>query len=229
MCGRFSLDRKPKELEVRFKARLNIQGYFPIYNIAPTMNTACVCSHKPMEIQNLEWGLAGKGKDGKSRSLINARSESVTEKWPFRELVKSNRCLVLASGYIEWRTFGTVKIPHLHQLAGGALFAMAGVYESNYGDIQGNLNSGRFSILTKSSSGPAASIHDRMPVILMPNEEATWLESAEILPEINQQEREPDKLIRIFPISPKLNNSFENDPELIQRTPYTVAEQLKLF
>jgi putative SOS response-associated peptidase YedK len=229
MCGRFSLDRKPKELEVRFKARLNVQGNFPLFNIAPTMKTACVCSQSPSIIQVLEWGLAGKGKDGKSRSLINARSETLTEKWPFRDLVKANRCLVLASGYIEWKTFGTVKIPHLHQLAGGALFAMAGVYESNPNEKESDSISERFSILTKASSGPASTIHDRMPVILKPSEEAVWLESDEILSEISQQEREPDQLIRVFPISPKLNTSFENDSSLMVRTPYTVAEQLKLF
>lgn len=228
MCGRFSLDRKPKELEVRFKARLSVQASFPLYNIAPTMKTACVTSETPEIIDVLEWGFGGKGKDGKNRSIINARSETVLEKWPFRELVKTNRCLVLASGYIEWKAIGGLKIPYLHQLAGGALFAMAGIYDAETLS-KGEFGTKRFTILTKESSGPATSLHDRMPVILMPNEEAAWLENVDLLEAISQKEREPDQLIRLFPISPKLNGSFENDPDLLKRTPYTVAEQLKLF
>lgn len=229
MCGRFSLDRKPKELEIRFKAKLRIQGYFPLYNIAPTMKTACIGANHPDQIELMEWGLGGKGKDGKSRSLINARIESIQEKWPFRDLVKQKRCLVPASGYIEWKTIGGMKIPYLHQLAGGALFAMAGVFDLETTGVQGEITNLRFSILTKESSGIASEIHDRMPVILKPDEEALWLESSDILPQIALKNREPDQLIRSFPISHKINGSFENNPAYLEKTQYSIAEQLRLF
>lgn len=229
MCGRFSLDRKPKELEIRFKAKLRIQSYFPLYNIAPTMKTACIPVGDPAQIELMEWGLGGKGKDGKSRSLINARIETIREKWPFRDLVTQKRCLIPASGYIEWKTVGQMKIPYLHQLAGGALFAMAGVFDLETAGIQGENSNLRFSILTKESSGVASEIHDRMPVILKPDEEAQWLESPEILTGLAMKNREPDQLIRSFPISHKINGSFENNPAFLEKTQYSIAEQLRLF
>lgn len=229
MCGRFSLDRKPKELEVRFKAKLKIAGLFPLYNIAPTMGTASITSENPEIIDIQEWGLGGKGKDGKSRSLINARIETLNEKWPFRELVKRKRCLIPASGYIEWKTIGQMKIPYLHQLAGGAIFAMAGIFDTDPINQPGEKPNSRFAIITKESSGPASELHDRMPVILMPGEESIWLESPEILPELAEKNREPDQLIRLIPISNKINGSFENNPQFLEKTQYAIAEQLRLF
>jgi putative SOS response-associated peptidase YedK len=172
MCGRFSLDRKPEALKARFKAKLNIEpNSTPLFNIAPSKKADGIFSFSYPQVELMDWGLAGKGIDGKSRSLINARSETVEQKWPFSKLLQ-NRCLVVASGYIEWKTFGKTKIPHLHVLENGDLFTIAGLYEE---DPETKVK--KFTLLTKEANAQTADIHDRMPVIFNKENEFNWFQN----------------------------------------------------
>jgi putative SOS response-associated peptidase YedK len=229
MCGRFSLDRNSDKLEARFKAKLRISTYTPLFNIAPSMPAACIPMDDPSGIYLFSWGLNEKAKDGVSRTLINARAETVCEKWPFRNLVKKKRCLVLASGYIEWKAFGKQKIPFLHQINGEPAFAMAGLFEEPLEETDAQVKQRHFTILTKTAGIKASAFHDRMPLILRPEEEKDWL--SEDPPEkiLNHLLADPEPDFKIFSISPKINRSFENDPALLQPQGYQVAEQLSLF
>jgi putative SOS response-associated peptidase YedK len=223
MCGRFSLDRKKEVVEARFKAKLNLQvaEALPLFNIAPGKKALCQIKQ---EMDLVEWGLAGKGLDGKSRNMINARAETVLEKWPFKSLMQ-NRCLVIASGYIEWKTIGKTKIPFLHQLKEEPLFAMAGLFETDP-----ETDKKKFTILTRPAGPVASELHDRMPLILSQEMENYWLTAPTIKPEdLGKLISEKEPSIKLFSISPRLNKSFENDPTLLQATPYSVVEQLRLF
>ena len=69
--------------------------------------------------------------------LINARSETLSEKPAFRGSYKHKRCLILADGFYEWKASpGTkTKTPHYIQLASREVFALAGLWaEWNGGD-----------------------------------------------------------------------------------------------
>ena len=225
MCGRFSLDRKPEALKARFKAKLNIESNStPLFNIAPSQKAVGIFNFSDPHIELMDWGLAGKGIDGKSRSLINARSETVEQKWPFSKLLQ-NRCLVVASGYIEWKTFGKTKIPHLHVLENGDLFTIAGLFEE---DSETRVK--KFTLLTKEANAQTAVIHDRMPVIFNKENEFNWLNDMESAVKILSEPEKGDGLrLSIYPISSVINSSFKNDPNLLLRTHYTVVDQLKLF
>ena len=123
MCGRFSLDRSAEILEARFKARLRISAtVFPLYNIAPDMPTACIPMDDADGISLSSWGLSEQSRDGKSRQFINARTETFTSKWPFASLAKRNRCIIPASGYIEWKLIGNQKVPYLIQIKNSQVF-----------------------------------------------------------------------------------------------------------
>lgn len=226
MCGRFSLDRKAETLEARFKARLRIETYTPLFNIAPTGPAALIPQDDAEGIQLASWGLTENA--GAGRTMINARTETLLQKWPFRNLVKDRRCLVLASGYIEWKALGTQKIPYLHTLTGGGLFAMAGLYEDSE-NIGNGQKTRRFTILTRPSGPITSQLHDRMPVILPMEAESDWLKS-----------KHPDELVQEFlkaaepgidmhPISTRINKSFANDPSLLKETPEPINPQLSLF
>ena len=225
MCGRFSLDRKPEALKARFKAKLTLdENDTPLYNIAPSLKAACITNKTEPQISLMDWGLGSKGMDGKSRTLINARSESIHEKWPFKQLLK-NRCLVIASGYIEWKTIGKMKIPHLHVLEDGDLFVMAGLFEENP-----DTDSQRFTLLTMDANTQTSVIHDRMPVILNKEEELLWLNEMDSSSDFLKNSKILNsKPLKIYPISPRINGSFKNDPALLERTAYTVVEQLQIF
>lgn len=223
MCGRFSLDRTADVLEARFKAKLRISNYTPLYNIGPGMPAACIPMDDAEGIFMYHWGLAPQSKEGVARNLINARTETVCSKWPFAKLVKTGRCIVPASGYVEWKAIGKSKIPFLHKVRGQELFSMAGIFEDN-GDSR------RFTLLTMPAGPIAAGIHDRMPVILENAEAEEWLDG----------KSDPEKLaknfllkkeaaLEAFSVSTKLNRSFDNDPKLMEPCSYSIPEQLSLF
>jgi putative SOS response-associated peptidase YedK len=224
MCGRFSLDRSADIIEARFKAKLRLQtAVLPLYNIGPGMESIAITMDNPTEISLLSWGLAEQSKDGKARNLINARTETFTQKWPFKSLVRKNRCLIPATGYIEWKLIGQRKIPFLIKAPSNELFAFAGLFEEYSGKQ-------RFTILTKPAGPVSSQIHDRMPVILNPAMETTWLSSSSDPEELGKhflEEEEPALVSQS--ISPEINSCFDNKPELLRPCAYAVPEQLKLF
>jgi len=229
MCGRFSLDRNANILEARFKAKLKVTSYAPLFNIGPTMPAACIPQDDPSGIYLFNWGLSEGMKTGVTRNIINARAETVSEKWPFKRLLQKNRCLVLSSGYIEWKLIGSSKIPFLHKFSNDAVFAMAGLFEDSEVKEDGSIQR-KFTILTKPAGPQTSGIHDRMPVLLNEAEEKDWL-NASLPPEANLAKflKDPEPSLHIFSISPKINKSLENDPALLLPTPYAVFEQLSLF
>lgn len=60
--------------------------------------------------------------------MINAKSETLTEKPSFRKPFKEKRCLVLADGFYEWeKTDKKNKVPYRFVLKNRQPFAFAGL------------------------------------------------------------------------------------------------------
>ncbi|MBL6950362.1 MAG: SOS response-associated peptidase [Bacteroidales bacterium] len=143
--------------------------------------------------------------------LINAKAETIDERPAYRNAFKKRRCLVPADGFYEWKKNGN-KIPYWIILKNGDPFAMAGIWEkwvSSDGEI---IHS--FSIITTEPNELMAPIHDRMPVILLPETEKMWLDDTneEVLKGLLKPY--PADLMRAFPIS-TLVNSPKNDSQSI--------------
>jgi putative SOS response-associated peptidase YedK len=75
-----------------------------------------------------------------------------------------------------------------------------------------------FAIITTEANHLVAQVHDRMPVILHPEDEATWLN-----PEATPAQAQaclkpfPTHLLHIAAVSSKVNSPANNSPELLQR------------
>ena len=125
----------------------------------------------------MRWGFArfdGKGK------VINARSETALEKSMFRAPMttdagraQTGRCLIPASGYFEWETREKQKIKYKLRPAKEGMFTFAGLYRSEAG-----AKTPVFVILTAPAAAGISFIHDRMPLILPPEQRADWLNDA---------------------------------------------------
>ena len=128
-----------------------------------------------LEEANLRWGLIPSwAKDSKiGVQCINARAETISEKPSFREAFQKKRCLVPADGFWEWETIGKKKIPWKFARPDGEEFCLAGLWES-WMDEGKPLET--FTIITTSPNGLVSPVHNRMPVILSPNEAEIWLE-----------------------------------------------------
>ena len=177
MCGRFTLAVDAAELEAAFDlaSRVRLE---PRYNIAPTEPVAAVRLGKEgRELAELRWGLvpywASDAKIG--HRLINARAESAAEKPAFREAFRHRRCVVPATGFYEWRVEGKRRLPFLVHRRDGRLFGIAGLWE-RWNGPEGRVES--LTLLTRPAVGPVAALHDRMPVVLAPEEVGPWLDPA---------------------------------------------------
>lgn len=106
MCGRFTV-RKPKEVIAKqFGVEID-DDLAPRFNIAPTQRVAAVRASQGgegREFALLKWGLIPSWARDASMGakLINARSETVTEKPSFREAFKRRRAIIPADGIYEW-------------------------------------------------------------------------------------------------------------------------------
>jgi putative SOS response-associated peptidase YedK len=220
MCGRYTIIAKAEEIEKRFKIEVP-EMYQPRYNAAPTQILPVITNKNPNGLSFFRWGLIPPwAKDISIGSkMINARSETITEKSSFKNPFKSKRCLVISDGYYEWkRTSKKSKIPYRIKLKSNDLFTYAGLWEEYTQDNQTTIHS--FTILTTQSSKSTSSIHDRMPVILSQENEELWLtdetSSNDLLEVLTPY---PDDDTEIYTVSNLVNSVQNDDDRLIKPTP----------
>ena len=177
MCGRFTL-QIPAELLAEIFGLSEPPAIPARYNIAPTQQVAVIrqIAAGGNRLDFLRWGLIPSwAKDPSIGSrMINARSETIDEKPSFRAAFKARRCLVLASGFYEWEEVAGKKVPRYLRLKGGAPMVLAGLWESWRAPDGENIES--CTILTTTANSLIEPLHDRMPVILKPEDFALWLD-----------------------------------------------------
>ena len=172
MCSRYSRTKgqvKVGKTKVAMKAP-------PQAMIRPTDRASVIRKGSGgLEEANLRWGLVPSwAKDPKiGVQCINARAETISEKPSFREAFQKRRCLVPADGFWEWETIGEKKIPWKFTRPDGEEFCLAGLWES-WMDEGKPLET--FTIITTSPNRLVSPLHNRMPVILSPDEAEIWLE-----------------------------------------------------
>jgi len=172
----------------------------------------------------LRWGLVPSwAKDDKIGSkMINARAETLLERASFKTLVGRKRAIIPADGFYEWKKSGNSKQPMRITLKEDALFSMAGLYDTWQTPDGSKLST--CTIITTSPNSLMADIHDRMPVILHPEDEAFWLDRSNSDTKALTALLKPypaDKM-RAYPVSPIVGN-VKNDSE------ECIAEQAALF
>ena len=164
MCGRYVNKNSKEEIIEFFGSEIEfdeLNEFKPSYNICPTQLAPILrVASGGMKLENMHWGLIPSwSKDKKYASnLINARLETLNDKPSFKGLVKSHRCIVVASGYYEWVKTQNGKQPmYIH--SNQSVLPLAGLWTS-----WGDMNS--FTIITQNSFGHIKTLHPRMPLIL---------------------------------------------------------------
>jgi putative SOS response-associated peptidase YedK len=223
MCGRFTLTATVDQLLDRFDVEFFLQEeeYFPNYNVAPSQSVLAVIhngSHKRMGF--LRWGLIPPWAKDMSigYKMINARAETLSEKPSFRNAYKKKRCLIVADSFYEWKRIDSKnKTPMRIKLKSDELFAMAGLWES-WKSPEGKLIYS-CSVITTQPNELVQDIHDRMPVILKPEDEKIWLDPAitdtsKLQPLLKPLEH---SLMEAYEVSPLVNSPKNNSIQLIQK------------
>lgn len=214
MCGRYTISTDPAKLAARFNAEPPQQLATPRFNAAPTQQLPVVLD-ADRSMQLLRWGLIPHWAEDASigNKMINARAETIAQKPSFREAFRKRRCLVLADGYYEWQKIAGGKQPMRFVLNDEGPFAFAGLWETWR---QGEEVIRSFTIITTSANATTAPVHDRMPVILLPEHERRWLDPGTDPVELHEMLLPyPDELMRFYPVSKSINSPANEGATLI--------------
>lgn len=224
MCGRYSLTTTVEEMRRLLGIIGPLPNLPPRYNIAPTQSVPVVRldGSGARSLAQLRWGLVPSwAKDLEiGAKLINARGETIADKPSFRDAFKKRRCLVPADGFYEWQQRPGGKLPYRIGLEGGApeampLFAFAGLWE-RWDKATDGKPVESCTIVTTDANALLRPIHERMPVILAPEDYARWL-----APETTRAEAEallrtyPADAMIAYPVSTRVNSVRNDDPGCI--------------
>ncbi len=216
MCGRFTIT-SIDDLVDEFGELVLPADLRPRYNIAPTQPVPIIANDNQGEVALVRWGLVPYwAKDiSIGNRMINARSETIASKPAFRAAFSRRRCLVLADGFYEWKRQGKVKTPFYIRLSSRRPFSFAGLWERWKGPDDAEVLS--CTIVTGAANDLMAPIHDRMPIVVAPEDRARWLtpervssdEMADIL------SPPPSEGFEIFEVSRLVNSPKNDSPECV--------------
>ena len=220
MCGRYTLTA-PGQLALRFDVDPQaVPAMEARYNITPAQQAPVIIAQPDgrLALEWMRWGFQPSwATDARRPAPINARAETLLERAYFRSALRQGRCLIPADGFFEWqpRPDRASKQPMYIRLTDGGLFAMAGLYTRGPGGADGS--AGTCAIITTAPNGLMQPIHDRMPAILDPADEARWLEPDITAPEavLDCLRPYPAEAMTAYAVSPRVNTPRNEGAELI--------------
>jgi putative SOS response-associated peptidase YedK len=219
MCGRFTL-RTPTKAIVEAFGLTSAPDLKPRFNIAPSQQVAAIRLDPKLggrQLSLLRWGLIPSWADDPSIGyrMINARADTVAVKPAFRSAFKKGRCLIVADGFYEWQKIGKAKQPFFIRRKDSRPFAFAGLSEHWH---RGEQVIDSATIITTDANELMAPIHDRMPVILSPDDYDLWLE-----PDFHGQEKlqsmlrpYPSDDMVAYPVSTLVNNPKNESSQCVE-------------
>jgi putative SOS response-associated peptidase YedK len=225
VCGRFFRHSPRDETAETFGAAIgNILGdHDGSYNIAPTHRVLTVRFNAKSEqrtLDDLHWGLVPHFANDKKIAwkTINARAETLAKAPAYRSAFAKRRCLVVADGFYEWKAVGKRKQPFAIAMKSREPFGLAGLWENWQDPATGEwLRS--CTIVTTRANELVGHIHDRMPVILKPEDYPRWLGEEPASPEELLALLKPYEAsaMVMWPVSPVINRpGVADDPSVLE-------------
>jgi putative SOS response-associated peptidase YedK len=220
VCGRYTLATPdPAAVRSRFPVGESIE-IERRYNVAPGDQVLAVTTDREGAPRGelLRWGLVPSWAKSPDMGLkmINARVETVAERPAYRRAFERFRCLIIADGFYEWRRepAGPKQPFHIARDDGG-LFAFAGLWSIWYAP-GGETKLRTCTILTAAANSAIAPLHDRMPIILAPEDEATWLDNRTQPPALERLLGGlPPSRTALRPVSAAVNDARYDGPECL--------------
>ncbi|MBB3919411.1 SOS response-associated peptidase [Rhizobium fabae] len=219
MCGRFALTSSSADVSEVFSG-LDLDDFPARYNIAPTQPILVVISGEGRERGSnvadrravlVRWGLTPAWvKDPQEFPLlINARAETAIGKASFRAAMRHRRVLIPASGFYEWhrpsKESGERPQAYWIRPRRGGVVAFAGLMETWASADGSEVDTG--AILTTAANAGISAIHDRMPVVIKPEDFTRWLDCKTQEPREVADMMQPveEDFFEAIPVSDKVN------------------------
>ena len=213
MCGRFANDATADQLKVSFRVSFpEAEGHNrqPRWNIPPGTDIETVV-HDPSAgpggrgIAMARWGMEF---DWSPRPLINAKGETMFEKRSFSESARIRRCLVVATGWYEWKA---PKQPYFMRYRDGSPMAMGGLYRQEGAAMHAV-------VVTRGAEGALGEIHHRAPLLLGGPDQDPWLDPASSRAAVEALVGPTDgSELDFYPVSPEVGSVSEDNEGLVLR------------
>jgi putative SOS response-associated peptidase YedK len=225
MCGRVTLTRNDiADIADDLDAEIDPDDaarYRPRYNVAPSdLHWIVERGADRRVLVPAVWGYLASG-----RPLINVRGEQVGSGGGFREAFASRRCVVVTDGFFEWSTpkpaqkpakgaakASTTKTPFWYHRSDGGLVLLAGLYQSPSTPSPDAHQ--RFTILTTRPNRLVSMVHNRMPVVLAPDQIDDWLTAATTRA-VDLISPAPEAALVATPVSKRVNSAKNDDPDCL--------------
>lgn len=173
MCGRYEIV-DGKRIFVRFMVANRTPEMLPNLDVRPTQQVPAILPDHQLTL--MKWGLVPVWAKDEAigNKMINARAEGIAEKPSFKRPLRSQRVLLPASAFFEWQGEKGHKTKYRIARKDGEMFGLAGLYDVWKSPDGNELTT--CTIITCAPNAVMASIHNRMPVILLPEDEDDWLD-----------------------------------------------------
>ena len=219
MCGRYDNVIARQAYPTLYRAmRLPASNFPPRYNIAST-DQAPIVRVDPRDGQRelvmARWGLIPFWMKEKPKvPHINARAETVHKLPLFREAFAKRRALIPATGFFEWETRADGKQPYRFVRADMEPFAFAGLWE--FARIGGEQILST-TIIVGEPNPLVAGVHDRMPVMLMPEDYDRWLDPGTSVDDLRAMLKPYDpSLMKAYKVGRAVNSVKNDTPTCIE-------------
>jgi putative SOS response-associated peptidase YedK len=155
--------------------------------------------------------------------MINARAEEIDIKPSFRKPIRTQRCLIPATGFYEWSFDSRLtrqvaqdkKTPYFIHLKSRDWFCFAGLYDI-WKDGEGK-EIKTYTIITTEPNTLIATIHNRMPVILKFEDQDKWVDNSFYSPSLlNLLKPYSESEMEAYPVSILINNPKNNTIDLLK-------------
>ena len=240
MCGRFVGNFNTQDLidEIgqsvsQFGLTLRVPDFdgplLQNFNVAPThvVPTLRVVGEEVI-VDVMRWGLVPIWAKDPSigAKMINARSETITEKPSFKGLVPGHRCIIPMNGFYEWnRENPKAKVPYFVSRSDGHLMLAAGIWSDSPIVDEGRT----FSLITRDSVDDLSAIHDRSAVEFTAQDAVEWMSASQAPLELFAPEQQPR--FTTVRVSTRVNSVRNNDSDLLKEDspPEEESGELTLF
>lgn len=187
MCFYYALVKKDPGQLVKSKVidGKQLEMFDEAYLVNGFENPKLPILKKKGELSFSEWGLVPKysrSKDEAERfrkkyNTLNAKGETIFKSKIYSDAIMHRRCLVICSGFFEWRSYKGKKYPYYITLKKDEVFVFGGIW-NEYTDRETGEISGTYAIITIPANHLLAQIHNvkkRMPLVILPEMADKWL------------------------------------------------------
>jgi putative SOS response-associated peptidase YedK len=224
MCGRFTRNYTWAQIHAMYRltAPAAIPNMQPSFNVCPTDPADVILPNEGKnELVQMRWGLVPYWwtktlKESMRLASFNARVETVTTKPFFREPFKRKRCLMPVSGYFEWQDTADGKQPwYFTARDGSPLLTVAALWDEWKNRETGERIKSCAMIITEPNDF-VAEVHDRMPVLLQPEQFDHWLGGNMTVEELKPA---PNNCLQRWAVSKRVSSSKadKDDAGLIEK------------